>query len=120
MIFPVSSQLGANVTQPKSESIAQPLAAMRANIMPTLQQTIYGLAPVENTSSSHKYEENGAHNSISHPRYAPSSVSAEEFLAARAGMGPVFNHNMAATREARTSNFHEDIPRFKDNIDLLA
>ena len=120
MFYPVSSQLGVPITQPKNETIAQPLSAMRANIMPSMQQTIYGLAPVENTSSSHKYEENGAQNSISHPRYAPSSVSAEEFLAARAGMAPVFNHNMAATREARTSNFHEDMPRFTDQIDLLA
>jgi hypothetical protein len=120
MFFPVSSQLGAPVTLPKSETIAQPLANMRANIMPTLQQTIYGLAPVEMTGSSHKYEENGSQNSISHPRYAPSSVSSEEFLVARVGMAPVYNHNMAATREARTSNFHEDMPRFRDQIDLLA
>ncbi len=120
MFYPVSSQLAAPVTQLKSETIAQPLAAMRANIMPTLQQTIYGLAPVEMTGSSHKYEENGAQNSISHPRYAPSSVSAEEFLVARAGMAPVYNQNMAATREARTSNLHEEMPRFRDQIDLLA
>ncbi len=120
MFYPISSQFVAPVAQPKSQTIAQPLAAMRANIMPTLQQTIYGLAPVEMTGSSHKYEENGAQNSISHPRYSPSSVSSEEFLQARAGMAPVYNHNMAATREARTSNFHEDMPRFKDQIDLLA
>lgn len=120
MIYSLSSQLTTPVAQTKSETIAQPLAAMRANIMPTLQQTIYGLAPVEMTSNSHKYEENRMQNSISHPRYAPSSVSAEEFLLARASMSPVYNQNMAATREARTSNIHEETPRFKDQIDLLA
>ena len=120
MFYPVSSQLYASTAQPKNETIAQPLAAMRANIMPTLQQTIYGLSPVETTGGSHKHEANGLQNTISHPRFAPSAVSSEEYLVARAGMSPIFNQNMAATRDARTSNLHEEIPRFKDQIDLLA
>jgi hypothetical protein len=120
MFYPVSSQLGAPNVQPKNETIAQPLAAMRANIMPTLQQTIYGLAPVETSSRSHKYQESRPQVTISHPRFAPSSISSEEFLVARSGMAPSYNQNMAATRDARTSNIHEDMPRFSDQIDVLA
>jgi len=120
MFYPVSSQLGIPNVQPKNETIAQPLAAMRANIMPTLQQTIYGLAPTETTGRSQKYEENRPQTIISHPRFAPSSISAEDFLVARSAMAPGYSQNMAATREARTSNIHEDMPRFSDQIDVLA
>jgi hypothetical protein len=120
MFYPVSSQLGAPVTQPKSETIAQPLASYACKHYANAAANHLWISACRNDRSSHKYEENGAQNSISHPRYAPSSVSSEEFLVARAGMAPVYNHNMAATREARTSNLHEDMPRFRDQIDLLA
>ena len=66
------------------------------------------------------YEENRPQITISHPRMAPSSISAEEFFLARSSFSPAYNHNMAATREARTSNIHEDTPRFKDQIDIIA
>ena len=120
MFYPVSSQLGATNVPQKNETLVQPLASMRANIMPTLQQTIYGLAPVENSNRTHEYEHNRPQVTISHPRYAPSSVSAEEFLFARAGMSPGYNQNMVATRDARTSNLHEEMPRFNEQIDVLA
>ena len=119
MFYPVSSQLYPSHTVPKNEPIAQPLAAMRANIMPTLQQTIYGLAPVENVGKS-IVRRKRAQSKISHPRLAPSSISSEEYLKARFTFSPLYNHNMAATRDARTSNIHEEAPRFKDQIDLLA
>lgn len=120
MFYPVSSQLYANHAQPKSENIAQPLKAMSANIMPSLQQTVYGVSPIENIGASNKYKEPPFQTSISHPRLAPSSISSEEFLLARYSFSPAYNNNMAATREARTSNIHEDMPRFKDQVDLLA
>ena len=120
MFYPVSSQLYPSHTVPRNEPIVHPLAAMRANIMPTLQQTIYGLAPVENVGKSNRYEESGTQSKISHPRLAPSSISSEEYLKARFTFSPLYNHNMAATRDARTSNIHEEAPRFKDQIDLLA
>ena len=119
MFYPVSSQLYPSHTVPKNEPIAQPLAAMRANIMPTLQQTIYGLAPVENVGKSNRYEESGLNRNIS-PEVGPASISSEEYLEARFTFSPLYNHNMAATRDARTSIIHEEAPRFKDQIDLLA
>jgi len=120
MFYPASSHLNAPLLQQKSETVAQPLATMSANFMPTLQQTIYGLAPLEKSSPSHRYEKNLPQTTISHPRLAPSSISSEEFLIARSGMSPGYNQNMSATREARTSNIHEEMPRFRDQIDILA
>ena len=75
MFYPVSSHLNAPLLQQKSESVAQPISAMGANFMPTLQQTIYGLAPLEKTSRSNKYEKDLPQTTISHPRLAPSSIS---------------------------------------------
>ena len=120
MFYPTSSQLAPQVNQIKNETLAQPLAQIRANNMPTLQQTIYGLAPVELTDSAHKFEKNQNQTIISHPRMAPSAITSEEFLIARSSLSPVYNHNMAETRNARISNLHEEMPRFKDQIDLLA
>ena len=94
----------------RSEPIVQPLGNVSANTMPTLQQTIYGLAPVKESKQSNKFERNFNETKISHPRYAPSSISSEEYLLARYSFSPSFNHNMAATREARMSNIHNDTP----------
>ena len=120
MFYPVSSQLSPALPQQRNESVTQPLTSLRANIMPTLQQTIYGLAPLEEITRSNKYEENRPQTTISHPRFAPSSISSEQFLIARSGMSPGYIQNMAATRDARTSNMHEEMPRFRDQIDILA
>ena len=120
MFYPVSSHLNAPLVQQRNETVSQPLASLRANFMPTLQQTIYALAPLEKTTNSQRYEESLPQTTISHPRFAPSSISSEEFLIARSGMSPGYIQNMSATRDARTSNMHEETPRFRDQIDILA
>ena len=120
MFYPLSTQLAAPSSAIKNEGLAQPLSAMRANLMPTLQQTIYGLAPVETTSSARALNSSQPQVRISHPRLAPSAVSAEEFITARAGLSPAYIQDMAATRAARTSNMHDEMPRFRDQVDLLA
>lgn len=120
MFYPLSTQLTGPIGQIKTETMVQPLGQVRANSMPSLQQTVYGLEPLEPSNKSYKYEESRSQVTISHPRMAPSSISAEEFFLARASLSPAYNHNMAATRDARTSNIHEDTPRFRDQIDIIA
>ena len=120
MFYPLSTQLVGPTAQLKPDTMVQPLGHIRANTMPTLQQTIYGLAPLDEVKSSHRYEENRPQSTLSHPIRAPSGISSEEFFLARASFSPAYNHNMAATREARTSNIHEETPRFKDQIDIIA
>ena len=56
---------------------------------------------------------------VYHPRQAPSSVTSENFLASRATMNPGFVHNVASTKLARVSNMYNDIPKFKNILDIL-
>ncbi len=80
MFYPLSTQLVGPTAQIKPDAVVQPLGHIRANTMPTLQQTIYGLEPLDEIKKSHRYEENRPQITISHPRMAPSSISAEEFF----------------------------------------
>ena len=57
---------------------------------------------------------------IYNPRQAPSAISSENFLAARALMSAAFVHDIASTKEARISNLYKDIPKFRNEIDILA
>ena len=85
--------------------------------MPTLQQTIYGVEPldeVKNLTGTRKTD----HKLRYHIRML--HLHSAESFSARSSFSPAYNHNMAATREARTSNIHEDTPRFKDQIDIIA
>ena len=47
-------------------------------------------------------------------------ISSENFLAARAMMSPGHTHNAAQTNIARVSNLYRDVPRFRNEIDILA
>ena len=51
---------------------------------------------------------------------APSAISSENFLAARALLSQAFVHNIAMTKQARISNLYEDAPEFRDQLDILA
>ena len=120
MFYPLSTQLVSPISQANPEKMVEPLGKLRASIMPSHQQTIYGLEPLEQGFKYNKYEENRPQVTITNPRMAPSSISAEEFFLARASLSPAYNHNMASTRDALTSNIHDDTPRFKDQIDIVA
>ncbi len=120
MFYPLSTQLVGPIGQTNPETMVEPIGKLRASTMPSYQQTIYGLEPLEQGFKSNKYEENRPQITITHPRMAPSSISAEEFFLARASFSPAYNQNMAASRDARTSNIHEDSPRFRDQIDIIA
>ena len=47
MFYPLSTQLVGPTAQIKPDAMVQPLGHIRANTMPTLQQTIYGLEPLD-------------------------------------------------------------------------
>ncbi len=92
-----------------------------ANIVPTARQTPHGLAaqrPTDRLASDHLRQQTPV--VIAHPRQAPSSVSSEQFLAARASSSPAYQHNILATKMARISNLHAETPRFRNQIDILA
>jgi hypothetical protein len=54
------------------------------------------------------------------PRQAPSAVTSENYLAARALMTATFVHNIASSKEARISNLYKEAPKFREQIDILA
>lgn len=90
-----------------------------ANLMPTPRQTINGVEASHPTSRSTPDFTNMQHARIYSPRQAPSAVTSENFLAARANLSPGFVHNAAQSNTARISNMYRDAPRFRNEIDIL-
>lgn len=91
-----------------------------ARVVPTMQQGTKAVAP-----SAQPYDLAGEFykrplQQVYNPRQAPSAISSENFLAARALMSATFVHNIAMTKEARISNLYKDAPKFRDQIDILA
>ena len=90
-----------------------------ASLMPTPRQTINGVEASHPTSRSTPDFTNMQHARIYSPRQAPSAVTSENFLAARASLSPGFVHNAAQSNIARISNMYRDAPRFRNEIDIL-
>jgi len=91
-----------------------------ANSVPSLRQTPLGLEAVGAAQASYRDYSKRPATVISHPRYAPSGVTSEQFIDARASMSPGYIHQSAASKIARISNLYADSPRFSQQIDLLA
>ena len=90
-----------------------------ANLVPTPRQTINGVETAHPTARLLPDFTNMQHARIYSPRQAPSAVTSENFLAARAGLSPGFVHNAAHSNIARISNMYRDAPRFRNEIDIL-
>ena len=83
----------------------------------------YGSSAAQSVQPTHPSTANHLdlpHARIYHPKQAPSAITSENFLAARAMMNPGHTHNAAQTNIARVSNLYRDIPRFRNEIDILA
>ena len=91
-----------------------------ARVMPTLPEGTKAVAPSTQPSNLAREFHRKPLQQIYNPRQAPSAVSSENFLAARALMSAKFVHNIAATKEARISNLYKDAPKFRNHIDILA
>ena len=95
------------------------IASIGANSVPNQRQTANGLLPVTRMNQSGPYNPQ-QHPMIASPRLAPSTISTEQALASRAQMAPEFIHNVMVTRMLRTSNLYSDMPRFRNQLDILA
>ena len=91
-----------------------------ARVMPTLPQETKAVAPTAQTYDLTREFHKKPLQQIYNPRQSPSAISSENFLAARALMSAKFVHNIAMTKEARISNLYKDIPKFRNEIDILA
>ena len=90
-----------------------------ASLVPTPRQTINGVETTHPTARLVPDFTNMQHARIYSPRQAPSAVTSENFLAARASLSPGFVHNAAQSNIARISNMYRDAPRFRNEVDLL-
>ena len=95
------------------------IASVGANSVPNQRQTANGLLPVTHMNQSSPYHPQ-RQPMIASPRLAPSTISTEQALASRAQMAPEFRHNVMVTRMLRTSNLYSDMPRFRNQLDILA
>ena len=91
-----------------------------ARVMPTLPQDGRTITPANQPYDLAREFHRKPLQQIYNPRQAPSAISSENFLAARALMSAAFVHNIASTKEARISNLYKDIPKFRNEIDILA
>ena len=90
-----------------------------ARIVPTERQTAYGKPAAPLAERMHQdYPQRPM--MIASPRLAPSAVSSEQALQARAMMSPEFQQNIMASRILRTSNLYAETPRFRNQLDILA
>ena len=95
------------------------IASVGANSVPNQRQTANGLLPVTHMNQSGPYQPQRL-PMIASPRLAPSTISTERALASRAQMAPEYKHNVMVTRMLRTSNLYSDMPRFRNQLDILA
>lgn len=107
-----------NVALPIDERA--PRHATIARVVPTLPQGTKAVSPSAQPYDLAREFHKNPLQQVYNPRQAPSAISSENFLAARALMSATFVHNIAMTKEARISNLYKDAPEFRDQIDILA
>ena len=101
-------------------SIAKTPQARGATYMPSLRQTAYGLGNLTQSEKKH-YEYNDTNMPfIRSRRGAPSAITAENVLKARAALDQAYLHNMAATKREYISNSYADAPQFRNQLDVMA
>ena len=113
---PASAPLAAAPT-PSDVGISP--ANSLASAVPTNRQTHSGVLAVP-FADKNKKDYQRRLMTISSPRLAPSTISTERALEARSLFMPEFIHNVLATRMLRISNLHSDMPRFQNQLDILA
>jgi hypothetical protein len=102
------------------KSITEPARTLGATSMPSQRQTAFGvgnLAQPEKKRSEYSFVNLPF---IRARRAAPSAITAENYLQARALMDEVYMHNAAATKREYISNSYDDAPRFTSQLDIMA
>ena len=116
---PQPTRLSA-ATERASKSANSHASSDSASLMPAERQTAGYIEPPKPVSRIFSDHSGLPVSQIRSARQAPSTVVTEQYLQARAALGPVYIQNMSATRTERISNLYADAPRFKNQIDILA
>ena len=90
-----------------------------ANFMPSSNSAGRRLSPPNHPNSLDK-DYLRQRPMLASSRLAPSTITTERALEARALMMPEFRHNVMATRLERISNMLADAPRFSNHLEILA
>ena len=115
----ISSARQRQAENGSSESLRGAAAISSASVVPTLRQTVSGVEVIHPSSNLPQNYHSMPQARIYHPKQAPSAVTSENFLTARAALNPGFMQNVAQTNIARVSNLYRDIPEFKNDLDIL-
>jgi len=91
-----------------------------AKMMPLRNTLLAETSPVNILDQSGIMNQNNFYGSRANKRQAPSTVSAEAYLASRISLRPVYTHNEMITRMQNVSDLSKSPPRFSDQVDLLA
>ena len=89
-----------------------------ATNVPSERQTSYGLINFRQVENALKFIPK--FSLIRSRKGAPSAITAESFLLARALLDEVYTHNMAAIKREYISNAHDDEPRFSNKLSISA
>ena len=101
------------------QSVSRTAGIPPASLMPTPRQTVNGVEVIHPGSALQQNYQTMPHVRVYHPKQAPSAIMSENFLAARTALNPGFVQNIAQTNIARVSNLYKDIPRFRNELDIL-
>ena len=91
-----------------------------ATSMPSGRQTAAGVAHVGSNKATAGEYEMWKRSRIFNPKQASVAITSENFLKARAGLEPLYMHNIAATKLALMSVMDKEKPRYSEKVNILA
>ena len=91
-----------------------------ATSMPSDRQTSIGILQAgANKAPGSEYQE-WKRSRIFNPKQTSIAITAENFLKAKAGIEPLYMHNIAATKLALMSVMDREKPRYSEQLNILA
>lgn len=102
------------------KAIAKTPQLSDATYMPSLRQTAHGIGNLTQSQKKHSEYNHTNLPFIRSRRGAPSTVTSENVLKARAALEKPYMHNIAATKREYISNSYADAPQFRNQLDVMA
>ena len=91
-----------------------------ATSMPSDRQTSLGIPLVGATNATGGEYQQWKKSRIFNPKQTSIAITAENFLKAKAGIEPLYMHNIAATKLALMSVMDKEKPRYSEQLNILA
>lgn len=116
---PPTTRLSASINNAE-QTVAGSTTLDGATSMPSVRQTAYGVKSL--TQTEKKRPESSSLNlpMIRSKRGAPSSITAENYLSAKAMLSEVYVHNIASIKREYISNTLGDAPHFRKSFEVFA